>query len=95
VSRYLGILATTTRRWEEAVQHFEDALIVNAGMGARPWLAHTQSDYARMLFDRGGAGDCERAGELLEAALSVYRELGMASYTASATTLGHGLGTTG
>jgi hypothetical protein len=64
-------------------------------MGARPWLAHTQSDYARMLLERDGSGDRKRAQELLEAALPIYRELGMASHTASATTLGQELGTTG
>ncbi len=41
VARYLGILATTTSRWEDAARHFEDALEMNARMGARPWLAHT------------------------------------------------------
>jgi hypothetical protein len=46
-------------------------------MGARPWLAHTQSDYARMLLARNHAGDRERALELIEDALATYRELGM------------------
>ena len=41
ISRYLGLLATTRQRWEEAELHFEDALATNARMGARPWLAHT------------------------------------------------------
>ncbi len=57
VARYLGIAATTTKRWDEAELHFEDALSMNAGMGARPWLAHTQADYARMLLARDGPGD--------------------------------------
>ena len=95
VSRYLGILATMTRRWEEAVQHFDDALEMNASMGARPWLADTQSDYARMLLDRKGSGDREHAHALLEAALSIYRELGMASHTASAASLIHEVSTAG
>jgi tetratricopeptide (TPR) repeat protein len=95
LSRHLGILATMTRRWEEAEQHFDDALEMNVRMGARPWLADTQSDYARMLLDRDGSGDRERAHELLEAALSIYRELGMASRTASAAGLMDDLGTAG
>ena len=34
LSRYLGALATTLERWDEAAQHFEDALAMNARMGA-------------------------------------------------------------
>ncbi len=77
VSRYLGALATTLGRWDEAVQHFEDALAMNARMGARPWLAHTQHQYATMLLARDLAGDSEKARELLKAALVTARELGM------------------
>jgi tetratricopeptide (TPR) repeat protein len=51
--------------------------------GARPWLAHTQDDYARMLLARAGPGDRERAQELLDAALATYRELGMETARAS------------
>jgi DNA-binding CsgD family transcriptional regulator len=76
-SRYLGMLATTMARWEEAQQHFEDALAMNAGMGARPWLAHTQHQYAVMLLARRQPGDCERATVLLDAALALSRALGM------------------
>ena len=77
VARYLGILASTMSRWEDAARHFEDALEMNKRMGARPWLAHTQNDYARMLLARDRPGDRERAQELLEQALATYRELGM------------------
>ena len=52
VSRNLGLLAATMRRWDDAQQHFEDALETNTRMRARPWVAHTQRDYARMLIDR-------------------------------------------
>jgi uncharacterized protein HemY len=77
VSRYLGILAVLTKRFSDAERHFEDAIAMNAAMGARPWLAHTQSDHARMLEARGAAGDRERARDLLGTALRSYRELGM------------------
>jgi DNA-binding SARP family transcriptional activator/tetratricopeptide (TPR) repeat protein len=84
VARYLGMLATTVERWDEAERHFEKALAFNTSMGARPWLAHTASDYARMLRARNGRGDHERADELLETALRTYRELGMESWVAAA-----------
>ena len=77
LSRYLGVLATTLERWEEAEQHFEDALAMNARMDARPWLAHTQHQYATMLLARDQPGDDEKARELLKAALVTARELGM------------------
>ena len=53
-------------------------------MGARPWLAHTQHDYARMLLARDAPGDRERAELLLSEALATYRELGMPKASASA-----------
>jgi hypothetical protein len=46
-------------------------------MGARPWVAHTQHDYARMLLARSQSGDRARARDLLATALETYRELGM------------------
>jgi tetratricopeptide (TPR) repeat protein len=56
-SRYLGLLARTMSRWDEAVCHFEQAIETNAKMGAPPWVAYTQDDYARMLLARDEAGD--------------------------------------
>ena len=52
VSRYLGLLVAVESRWDDAERHFEDAIEVNRRIGARPWLAHTQEDYARMLLAR-------------------------------------------
>jgi DNA-binding SARP family transcriptional activator len=78
VARYLGLLAATMGRWEEAEQHFQRAVEMNARMGARPWLAHTQHDYARMLLVRD---ESPRAHGLIAEALATYRELGMESWT--------------
>jgi DNA-binding CsgD family transcriptional regulator len=76
-SRYLGMLAATMACWEEAAQHFADALAMNTRMGARPWLAHTQHEYAKMLLARNQPGDREEAAALLNTALATARELGM------------------
>jgi DNA-binding SARP family transcriptional activator len=84
ISRYLGLLAATMERWTEGAQHFENGLEMNQRMGARPWLAHTQTDYARMLHIRDGRGDRDRVRVLLHAARTTYRELEMDSYAASA-----------
>src|SRR5215831_13953333 len=76
-SRYLGMLAATMERWEDAAQHFEDALAMNARMGARPWLAYTQYQYAVMLLARNQSGDRDKAMALLDEALTTARALGM------------------
>jgi tetratricopeptide (TPR) repeat protein len=91
VARYLGLLAATNSRWDEAEQHFEYALEMNARMDARPSLAHTQDDFARMLLTRDGPGDVEKAHALLSEALTTYDELGMraAAERASAVTGAH------
>ncbi len=86
-SRPLGILAGMTGRYEDAARHFEEALRMNARMGARPWVAQTEHDYARVLAARGESGDRERALELAGRALGGYRSLGMDSYAAEAAEL--------
>lgn len=87
VARYLGILAATTSRWEDAARHFGEALALSARIGARPLLAHTQDDYARMLLARHRPGDRARALELLDEAVSTYEELGMDSWARAAAAL--------
>jgi tetratricopeptide (TPR) repeat protein len=81
-SRPLGLLAATMSRWEEAERHFEWALEMNRQMGTRPWVAHTQHDYARMLIRRGDPGD--RARELLREARDAYETLGMTAWRETA-----------
>lgn len=76
-SRSLGLLATTLQRRSDAQQHFEDALKMHSRMRARPWVARTQHDYAKMLLARAGSGDRDKARAFLEQALAVARELGM------------------
>jgi DNA-binding CsgD family transcriptional regulator len=69
-------------RRDEAAAHFEAALAINAGLGERPWLAHTQRQYAEMLAGSRRRGDRRHARRLLEAALALYGEMGMASFAA-------------
>ena len=77
ILRFLGILATTMSRWEEAVTHFEDALQMNTRIGARPFVALTQQEYGAMLLARGYPGDREKACDILDQALATAEELGM------------------
>ncbi len=71
-ARYLGRLAATVGRAEEAAMQFERALAGNSALKAPVCLAHTQLDYARLL----GSGDT-RAGELIGAAALTAEELGL------------------
>jgi DNA-binding SARP family transcriptional activator/tetratricopeptide (TPR) repeat protein len=89
VAYYLGGLAATMSRSDDGVRHYEQALVVNERIGARPWLAHTQDDLAWLLLERGEPGDADQADELLSLALATYRELGMDGYVARATAAGH------
>src|SRR5205823_8554020 len=75
--RYLGLLAMLNQRTDEALSHFEDALAANERMGARPWLARTQEDYAHLLLASSESDNLARAHELLDRALRTYSELGM------------------
>ena len=87
VSRTLGVLASVLSRWDDGVRHFEAAAVHNQQMGARPWLAHTYHDYARMLLARDMPGDCGRAQHLLGAATEQYQKLGMTPWLAQASEL--------
>jgi DNA-binding NarL/FixJ family response regulator len=76
-AHYLGLLAATMGHWEDAQSHFVDALAMNARMGAKPALAHTQYAYAKMLLAREQADDRTPAMSLLDGALAISLELGM------------------
>ncbi|MDX1606653.1 MAG: LuxR C-terminal-related transcriptional regulator, partial [Candidatus Competibacterales bacterium] len=74
--RFLGMLAMTRQQWDRAERHFQAALAMDERTGGRPWLAHSQYQYARLLAQRK---QLESALSLLEAALATARELGMAA----------------
>jgi tetratricopeptide (TPR) repeat protein len=76
-SRYLGVLAAALGEFDRASEHFEHALEMNAAMGSRPWLAHTQADYADLLMKIGSRAAIKRAMLLSEYARSTAAELGM------------------
>jgi class 3 adenylate cyclase/tetratricopeptide (TPR) repeat protein len=79
VDRYLGLLCTTLRRFEEAENYFAAAVRFHEDIGAPVWLARTRLDWAAMLLARRHPGDAERARELLGQALVTARELALAN----------------
>jgi tetratricopeptide (TPR) repeat protein len=77
VSRQLGLLATTLSRYDDAQQHFEQALRMNTQIRSPLWTAHTQHDYAQMLLARGEPSDSDQALDLLDHALATAEHLGL------------------
>ncbi|MGX5849171.1 adenylate/guanylate cyclase domain-containing protein [Mesorhizobium sp. PL10] len=76
-TRYLGMLSAALGDFEKAAEHFEHALKMNAASGSRPWLAHTQAEYANLLMKTGSKKATERAMSLSEQASATAAELGM------------------
>ncbi len=76
---YLGMLATTARRFDDAEELLRESVELNAKMGGRPWLARSQYDLARVLLSRRRPGDRREASQLLRAALGIARDGGYRS----------------
>jgi tetratricopeptide (TPR) repeat protein len=77
VHRFLGRLAATLERFEQAERHFDAALERSVRMHAVTSLAHIRCEYAEMLIARGAAGDRERAREHVGAARRTAERLGV------------------
>ena len=77
LERVAGIGAAAGELWDTAEQHFQTALRQAEELPFHIEGAETRRWYARMLLDRKGAGDRDRARSLLEQAIPVYRRLGM------------------
>ena len=77
VAHYLGLLAATLHRYDEAEVHYQEAAGIEERIGAPAWLARTRLEWARMLLARNGPGDAERARILLSQALETAQKLGL------------------
>jgi DNA-binding CsgD family transcriptional regulator/tetratricopeptide (TPR) repeat protein len=76
---YLGMLAATSRRLDDAERLLRDAIEMNASIGGRPWLARSQFELARVLLTRRKPGDRREASQLIRTALGVSRDRGYLS----------------
>ena len=76
-SRYLGLLATSLQDFDRASLHFDEAISMNAAIGARPWIAHSKYNYAECLLSLMPESGEERALRLLDDARGIASELGM------------------
>jgi len=90
----LGVLASLMGQHAAGRRHFEASIAMCERMGARPWLAHSQYQFGRLLMG-GPAKDRERAVELLRAALEICEAAGMTALHQRVAELlgelGHGL----
>ena len=83
--RLLGLLALTIRNFDQAAEHFEDALAFCRRAGFKPEYAWTALDFANTLVQRAetksakvGPDDPGKTISLLEESLAIAGELGMA-----------------
>ena len=87
VSHYLGQLATTLERYDEAESHFAKAAEVYERMGAVTFLARTQLSLARALVARNATGDRARAAELRDQVAATAADVGLATLARRAAAL--------
>jgi tetratricopeptide (TPR) repeat protein len=80
--RFLGMLAATLGRLDDAEAHYRTALELEDRMKAAPLAARTRYWYARTLLARDASGDAGRATELLQTAHATAEELCMAALAA-------------
>ena len=86
-NHYLGLLASTLGRVDEADSRFAAAVEAYEGMGAEAWLARARLDWARALLSRRSARDTEHAEGLLRQALTAAKELGLQKVSRHAASL--------
>jgi DNA-binding CsgD family transcriptional regulator/tetratricopeptide (TPR) repeat protein len=86
--RYLGMTAAALGEWDRAEAHFQSALALNTGLGARTWLAHTAYEYARMLLTRGRGDDRSHARSQLGVAVGLAQAIGLPAILRRAAALG-------
>jgi class 3 adenylate cyclase/tetratricopeptide (TPR) repeat protein len=77
IAHYLGLLAATIARWDDAAVHFDASIEMSAHMGAPVFLANSRYHCAQVLWARGATADHRRAEELQEQAASSARALGI------------------
>jgi class 3 adenylate cyclase len=87
VHHYLGLLATTMGRFDDAEARFAAAAATHQRIQAPTWLARTRLEWARLLLTRHQPGDLERARELLGQAIAGARELGLGNLERNAVAL--------
>jgi hypothetical protein len=81
IDHWLGVLATTGGRFDDAARHLDAALERHRAMGSRPFQALTEEAYAHLLSARGDPGDRKLARQLSRSAMRTAGELGLTAIT--------------
>ena len=89
-ARYLGLLATTLERWDDAERHLRDALAMHEAMPSPPLVARTLHDLAAFLVARGRPGDAALIHRLAARSAASAREMGMSRLAAQSAALAEG-----
>jgi tetratricopeptide (TPR) repeat protein len=77
LARYLGLLARTAGRLDEAISCFETALAANRAIDAELYAAWTLWDHAETRLLRDAPGDVQRAVALAREASDIAEQLGL------------------
>jgi class 3 adenylate cyclase/tetratricopeptide (TPR) repeat protein len=72
-----GIAAACGSQWEKAEEHYQTALLQAHELPHKIEQPEVRRWYARMLIDRDGPGDRDKARQLLTEAIAMYRRIGM------------------
>jgi tetratricopeptide (TPR) repeat protein len=77
VQTVAGIAAMAGRQWDKAEEHYNIALRQAHEIPYKIEQPEVRRWYARMLIERNGPGDKDKARILLTEAMAMYREIGM------------------
>ena len=83
-AHWLGMLATTLGRHQQAGQYLATALAFHQRLGAAPWIARTRVEQARLLL---ATGSHARVPGLLATAGEITRQCGMSTLAADISSL--------
>jgi hypothetical protein len=72
-----GMAAAAGGLWDKAEEHYQTALRQAHELPHRLPQPEVRRWYARMLIDRDGPGDRDKARELPTEAIAMYRRIGM------------------
>ena len=86
-----GIAAACGAEWETAERHHQTAIRQAEEMPHKIEQPHTRRWYARMLIDRNGSGDKDKARVLLDEAIEMYGTLGIPKHLEMAKEMRSGL----
>ena len=82
-----GMAAAAGGQWEKAEEHYRTALRQAHELPHVVEQPEVRRWYARMLLDRDGPGDREKARQLLTEAIAMYRQIGMPKHVEMAEAL--------